>query len=46
MSGFATIAAGLIRCQRVDIGLTIAVITFTNVFNRISNTELVLPAVT
>jgi uncharacterized peroxidase-related enzyme len=43
---FATIkAAGYTDQQLVDISLTIAVITFTNVFNRINNTELDYSAV-
>jgi uncharacterized peroxidase-related enzyme len=41
---FAAIrAAGYSDAQLVDISLAIAVITFTNVFNRINNTELDLP---
>jgi alkylhydroperoxidase family enzyme len=43
---FSTIkAAGYTDQQLVDISLTIAVITFTNVFNRINNTELDYSAV-
>ena len=38
-------AAGYTEQQLVDISLTIAVITFTNIFNRINNTELDYSAV-
>ncbi len=38
-------AAGYTDAQLVDISLAVAVITFTNVFNRINNTELDFPAV-
>jgi uncharacterized peroxidase-related enzyme len=43
---FAAIkAAGYSDAQLVDISLAIAVITFTNIFNRINDTELDFPAV-
>jgi uncharacterized peroxidase-related enzyme len=43
---FAAIkAAGYTDAQLVDISLAIAVITFTNVFNRINDTDLDFPAV-
>jgi alkylhydroperoxidase family enzyme len=38
-------AAGYTEQQLVDISLAIAVITFTNIFNRINNTELDYSAV-
>ena len=38
-------AAGYTDAELVDISLAIAVITFTNVFNRINDTELDFPAV-
>jgi len=38
-------AAGYTEQQLVDVSLAIAVITFTNVFNRINNTELDYSAV-
>jgi uncharacterized peroxidase-related enzyme len=44
--GFSAIkAAGYTDQQLVDISLAIAVITFTNIFNRINNTELDYSAV-
>ena len=41
----AIIAAGYTQAQLVDISLAIAVITFTNVFNRINDTTVDFPAV-
>lgn len=38
-------AAGYSDAQLVDISLAVAVITFTNVFNRINDTEIDFPAV-
>jgi AhpD family alkylhydroperoxidase len=38
-------AAGYTAAQLVDISLAVAVVTFTNVFNRINDTELDFPAV-
>jgi alkylhydroperoxidase family enzyme len=37
-------AAGYTDAQLVDISLALAVITFTNVFNRVNDTELDFPA--
>lgn len=41
----AIVAAGYTEAQLVDISLSIALITFTNVFNRINDTTLDFPAV-
>jgi alkylhydroperoxidase family enzyme len=45
-AAFAEIrAAGYSEAQLVDISLAVAVIAFTNVFNRINDTEIDFPAV-